>query len=89
MFGIPVYLYEAAATQPHRKKLSQIRDGEYEHLAEKIVKPEWRPDYGPASFIPEYGATVVGSVRFFEFHTAYIVYFTDAASSFWRTTPTC
>ncbi|KAJ4454448.1 putative Glutamate formimidoyltransferase [Paratrimastix pyriformis] len=64
MYGIPVYLYEAAATQPYRKKLSQIREGEYEHLSEKIVRPEWKPDFGPATFLPEYGATVTGC-RFF------------------------
>ena len=62
--GIPVYLYEAAASQPHRKTLKQIRAGEYEGLAEKIRRPEWAPDFGPAEFLPEWGATVTGA-RFF------------------------
>jgi glutamate formiminotransferase/formiminotetrahydrofolate cyclodeaminase len=62
--GIPIYLYEAAAAQPHRRTLKQIRAGEYEGLAEKIRKPEWKPDYGPAEFLPEWGATVTGA-RFF------------------------
>jgi glutamate formiminotransferase / formiminotetrahydrofolate cyclodeaminase len=62
--GIPIYLYEAASDREHRKTLAQIRRGEYEGLADKIVLPEWKPDYGPAKFIPEWGATVTGA-RFF------------------------
>lgn len=62
--GLPIYLYEAASGQAHRKSLKQIRAGEYEGLAEKIVKPEWKPDYGPAEFVPSWGATVAGA-RFF------------------------
>jgi glutamate formiminotransferase/formiminotetrahydrofolate cyclodeaminase len=62
--GVPIYLYEAAATQTHRKALKQIRAGEYEGLAAKLQRPEWAPDYGPSRFIPEWGATVTGA-RFF------------------------
>ena len=62
--GIPVYLYEEASNVDYRKHLPQIRSGEYEGLAKKIVKPEWKPDFGPAEFIPEWGATVTGA-RFF------------------------
>jgi glutamate formiminotransferase/formiminotetrahydrofolate cyclodeaminase len=62
--GLPVYLYEAASTQPHRKTLTQIRAGEYEGVAEKIVRPEWRPDFGPAEFQPAWGATVTGARGF-------------------------
>jgi glutamate formiminotransferase/formiminotetrahydrofolate cyclodeaminase len=62
--GIPVYLYEAAAAQEHRRTLSQIRAGEYEGLAEKIVRPEWQPDFGPARFLPAWGATVTGARHF-------------------------
>ncbi len=62
--GIPVYLYEAASQQPHRKSLKQIREGEYEGLAARLSQPEWRPDFGPASFVPEWGATVTGARGF-------------------------
>jgi glutamate formiminotransferase/formiminotetrahydrofolate cyclodeaminase len=62
--GIPVYLYEASATQDYRRKLPQIREGQYEAVKDRIVKPEWKPDFGPAKFIPEWGATVTGA-RFF------------------------
>ncbi len=62
--GVPFYLYEFAAEKDYRRKLPQIREGEYEGLAEKIKKPEWKPDYGPAEFVPEWGATATGA-RFF------------------------
>ncbi len=62
--GIPIYLYEAASDREYRKTLAQIRRGEYEGFAGKIVLPEWKPDYGPAKFIPEWGATVTGARSF-------------------------
>ncbi len=62
--GIPVYLYEASASRDYRSKLPQIREGQYEAVKDRIVKPEWKPDFGPAKFIPEWGATVTGA-RFF------------------------
>ena len=62
--GIPVYLYEAASQKPHRKALKQIRAGEYEALAERIVHPDWCPDFGPAQHVPSWGATVTGARGF-------------------------
>lgn len=62
--GVPVYLYEEAQQNPERKELRQIRSGEYEGLSDKITRPEWKPDYGPAQFNPKTGATVTGA-RFF------------------------
>lgn len=62
--GIPVYLYEEAQQQPHRKALRQIRSGEYEGIPDKINRPDWKPDFGPSRFVPESGATVTGA-RFF------------------------
>ena len=62
--GVPVYLYEASAAQDYRRKLPQIREGQYEAVKERIVTLEWKPDFGPARFIPEWGATVTGA-RFF------------------------
>lgn len=61
---IPVYLYAAAATAPERKKLPDIRAGEYEALAEKLKRPEWKPDFGPAEFNAKAGATVIGARNF-------------------------
>jgi glutamate formiminotransferase/formiminotetrahydrofolate cyclodeaminase len=62
--NIPVYLYEYAASAPYRTNLADIRSGEYEGLAAKIVKPEWKPDYGPAAFNARTGATVIGARDF-------------------------
>lgn len=62
--GVPIYLYEEAQEQAHRKELRQIRAGEYEGLEQRIGTPEWRPDFGPAEFVPASGATVTGA-RFF------------------------
>ncbi|MFW6276642.1 MAG: glutamate formimidoyltransferase, partial [Bacteroidota bacterium] len=62
--GIPLYLYEEAAEKDYRKKLPQIRKGEYEAMKDKIVQPEWKPDFGPAEFVPSWGATATGA-RFF------------------------
>ena len=61
---IPIYLYEESAEKDYRKKLPQIREGQYEGIRDRIVTPEWKPDFGPARFIPEWGATVTGA-RFF------------------------
>jgi glutamate formiminotransferase/formiminotetrahydrofolate cyclodeaminase len=62
--GIPVYLYEAAQSNPARRNLSVIRAGEYEGLPQKIRRPEWKPDFGPAAFVPRSGATVIGARDF-------------------------
>ena len=57
---IPVYLYEKAAKDKGRSNLSVIRGGEYEGFFEKIKRPEWKPDFGPAVFNEKSGATVIG-----------------------------
>ncbi len=59
--GIPVYLYEDAATRPERKNLPQVRKGEYEGLKEAIAQPGRRPDFGPDRLHPTAGATAVGA----------------------------
>jgi glutamate formiminotransferase len=60
-FGVPVFLYEDAASTPARKNLEDIRRGEFEGLAAKMQKPEWRPDYGPAAPHASAGASVIGA----------------------------
>lgn len=61
---IPIYLYEEAAKEDYRRKMPDIRKGQYEGLAKKIIQPEWKPDYGKAEFDPKWGATATGA-RFF------------------------
>lgn len=62
--GIPVFLYEAAASTPERKNLAKVRKGEYEALPEKMQSPEWIPDFGPHKFVPKFGCVITGA-RFF------------------------
>jgi len=62
--NIPVYLYEAAQSNPERKNLSVIRAGEYEGFAKKIQEPAWQPDYGPNTLPAKHGATVIGARDF-------------------------
>ncbi|HTD02082.1 MAG TPA: glutamate formimidoyltransferase, partial [Chthoniobacterales bacterium] len=61
---IPVYLYEKAAKDKSRSNLAVIRTGEYEGFAEKIKKPEWNPDFGPAKLNEKAGATAIGTREF-------------------------
>jgi glutamate formiminotransferase/formiminotetrahydrofolate cyclodeaminase len=65
--GVPVYLYEAAATRPERANLENIRKGQYEGIkailsgAEGAEEMERRkPDFGPSQ-LPKAGATVIGA----------------------------
>ena len=60
-YGLPIFMYEKAATDPQRENLANIRKGEFEGMAEKIKLPEWKPDYGQAAIHPTAGATVVGA----------------------------
>jgi glutamate formiminotransferase len=60
-FGVPVFLYEDAATNPARQNLEDIRRGEFEGLPAKMAQPEWTPDFGPAAPHPTAGATVIGA----------------------------
>ncbi|MDX2206373.1 MAG: glutamate formimidoyltransferase [Gemmatimonadales bacterium] len=61
---LPVYLYEAAQPDTARKNLAVIRAGGYEALPDRIVTPQWRPDFGPAKFDAKRGATVIGARDF-------------------------
>ncbi|MHA2092225.1 MAG: glutamate formimidoyltransferase, partial [Candidatus Kariarchaeaceae archaeon] len=58
--NVPTYLYGKAASNDERIKLSNIRKGQYEGLAEKIIQPEWKPDYGNPGFNSKSGAYVIG-----------------------------
>jgi glutamate formiminotransferase / formiminotetrahydrofolate cyclodeaminase len=61
-FGIPVYLYEAAATRPERTNLENIRKGQFEGVRDEIqTNPDRRPDFGESRIHPTAGAVVVGA----------------------------
>jgi glutamate formiminotransferase len=58
--GIPVYLYDRAATSPERASLAEVRKGEFEGLREAVARGERLPDFGPHE-IGRAGATAVGA----------------------------
>ncbi|XP_054880165.1 formimidoyltransferase-cyclodeaminase-like [Poeciliopsis prolifica] len=61
---VPVYLYGEAARSESRRNLPSVRSGEYEALPDKLKSAEWAPDFGPALFVPSWGATVTGARKF-------------------------
>lgn len=63
-FGIPIFLYAESASAENRKLLPDIRKGEFEKLAEKIARSEWKPDFGPSVIHPSAGVTAVGARPF-------------------------
>lgn len=61
---VPVYMYAESATKPERKKLPNIRKGEFEGFFEKIKEPDWQPDFGAPIVHPTAGVTAVGAREF-------------------------
>ena len=62
VFSLPVYLYGEAALRPERRRLADVRRGQYEALKEEIgVNPDRAPDFGPARLHPRGGAVAVGA----------------------------
>lgn len=60
-YNIPVYLYEKAATAPHRENLAKVRKGQYEGFFEKIKEEDWAPDYGPREVNVKGGCVAIGA----------------------------
>jgi len=61
-FELPVYLYGEAALRPERRRLADVRRGEYETLREELgINPERDPDFGPTRLHPRGGAVAVGA----------------------------
>jgi len=63
--AIPVYFYEAAAQQPLRQRLENVRRGEFEEIRRAaLVDESRRPDIGGPELHPTAGAVIVGARRF-------------------------
>lgn len=60
---VPVFYYAEAAARPERRRLPDIRKGEYEGLAARLADPAWAPDVGEPRAHPTAGVTVVGARR--------------------------
>lgn len=61
---IPIFLYEHSAKSTDRSNLADIRQGEFEGMAEKIKQKAWRPDFGPQMVHETAGTTAVGARNF-------------------------
>jgi glutamate formiminotransferase/formiminotetrahydrofolate cyclodeaminase len=76
--GIPVFLYERAASRPERENLADVRRGEFEGLRDEIGKnPGRKPDFGPGKIHATAGATAIGARPFL---VAYNVYLGDKSN---------
>ncbi len=72
-YGIPVYLYEAAATRPERQNLENVRRGQFEGCRDEIgTNPDRKPDFGEAAIHPTAGATIVGARKFLVAYNIYL-----------------
>jgi glutamate formiminotransferase/formiminotetrahydrofolate cyclodeaminase len=70
--GLPVYLYEAAATRPERQNLENVRRGQYEKLKAEIASsPAREPDFGPRQLGPA-GAVIIGARAFLIAYNIYL-----------------
>ncbi|CAB1242433.1 Glutamate formimidoyltransferase [Ruminococcaceae bacterium BL-4] len=58
---IPSFLYEDSATTPERRNLATVRKGQFEGMPEKLLLPEWKPDYGERKIHPTAGITAIGA----------------------------
>lgn len=76
--GIPVFLYERAATRPDRENLADVRRGEFEGIRVDIgTTPQRTPDFGPSAVHATAGAVAIGARPFL---VAYNVYLGPAAN---------
>lgn len=62
--GVSVYLYGEAASREERRSLANVRSGEYEGMAEKLLQPAWKPDFGPTAINARAGVSAIGAREF-------------------------
>lgn len=61
-YGQPFFLYEKSASAPHRENLADVRRGQFEGMAEKMLdQDKWKPDFGPNTIHPTGGVTAIGA----------------------------
>jgi glutamate formiminotransferase len=58
---LPSFLYEDSATRPERRNLANCRRGQFEGMPEKLLQPEWAPDFGERKIHPTAGITAIGA----------------------------
>ncbi len=71
--GIPVFLYERAATRPDRENLADVRRGEFEGIRDEIgTTPARTPDFGPSTVHATAGAIAIGARPFLVAYNVYL-----------------
>jgi glutamate formiminotransferase len=62
-FELPVFLYEDAASSPHRRNLAEIRKGGLDQLTIRMQREtdRWTPDFGPCRPHPSAGVVAIGA----------------------------
>jgi glutamate formiminotransferase/formiminotetrahydrofolate cyclodeaminase len=71
--GIPVFLYERAATRPDRENLADVRRGEFEGIRDDIGRiPQRTPDFGPSAVHATAGAVAIGARPFLVAYNVYL-----------------
>ena len=71
--GVPVFLYERAATRPDRENLADVRRGEFEGLRDDIGRaPQRTPDFGPSRVHATAGAVAIGARPFLVAYNVYL-----------------
>lgn len=63
-YRVPVYFYGNAATRDDRRKLPDVRKGEFEGLLTSVKTQDRRPDVGDAELHPSAGAVAIGARNF-------------------------
>jgi glutamate formiminotransferase len=58
---IPSFLYEYSASREERRDLANCRRGQFEGMPEKLLRPEWAPDFGERKIHPTAGITAIGA----------------------------
>ncbi len=58
---IPSFLYEESATRPERRNLADVRRGQFEGMPQKLLQPDWAPDYGERKIHPTAGIIAIGA----------------------------
>lgn len=72
-YGVPVYLYEAAASRPDRVNLEDVRRGQFEGLARDVHKDSTRrPDIGGPELHGKAGASAIGARKFLIAYNLYL-----------------
>jgi glutamate formiminotransferase/formiminotetrahydrofolate cyclodeaminase len=71
--GIPVFLYERAASRPTRTNLADVRRGQFEGLRDELgTNPGRVPDFGPNKIHESAGATAIGARPFLVAYNVYL-----------------